>query len=81
MKLLSLLALIAGTQFVKAHATIQAVWLNSIDQGQGDNQNGYIRFSPNNSPVVAIGSADMTCNKNNGPVARTLQVKAGDKVQ
>jgi lytic cellulose monooxygenase (C1-hydroxylating) len=65
---------------VDAHATVQAAWINGIDQGQGDNRYGYIRFPPNNSPVKDIQSADMTCNINSGPVAKTLQVKAGDKV-
>jgi hypothetical protein len=75
-----LCALSLTTSLVKAHATVQAVWINGVDQGQGDNRNGYIRFPPNNSPVVAITSQDMTCNKNSGPVTRTLQVKTGDQV-
>ena len=81
MKLQGLLVLVAGANFAWALATVQAVWLNGIDQGQGDNQDGYIRFPPNNSPVVDVASTDMTCNKNSGPLAKTLQVKAGDKVR
>lgn len=63
-----------------AHATIQAAWINGVDQGLGNSASGYIRSPPNNSPLVDVNSKDMTCNVNNVATAKTLSVKAGDKV-
>ncbi|EAW15312.1 putative endoglucanase [Aspergillus clavatus NRRL 1] len=76
-----LLALAAAAKMAHAHATVQAIWINGVDQGAGNSASGYIRSPPNNSPLVDVTSADMTCNVNGkNPVAKTLPVKAGDKI-
>ncbi|PKX91195.1 putative endoglucanase [Aspergillus novofumigatus IBT 16806] len=76
-----LLALAAAAKLVSAHATVHAVWINDVDQGAGNSASGYIRSPPNNSPLTDVTSADMSCNVNGkNPVAKTLSVKAGDKV-
>merc|ERR1712098_677790 len=81
MRITQLFVLASVSALAYSHATIQAAWINGVDQGQGDSRNGYIRFPPNNSPVLEVTSSDMTCNKNSGPVAKTLQVKAGDEFE
>jgi cellulase len=76
-----LLALAAAAKLVNAHATVHAVWINDVDQGAGNSASGYIRTPPNNSPITDVTSPDLTCNVNGkNPVAKTLSVKAGDKV-
>lgn len=80
MKAFTVLAFAAAAKLVSAHATLQAVWINGVDQGLGNSASGYIRSPPNNSPLVDVTSKDMTCNVNNVATAKTLSVKAGDKV-
>ncbi|KAL4893235.1 putative endo-beta-1,4-glucanase D [Aspergillus ambiguus] len=76
-----LLALAAAAKLVDAHATVFAVWINDEDQGLGNTADGYIRSPPNNNPVMDVTSSDMTCNVNGDTAAaKTLPVKAGDKV-
>ncbi|OGM50749.1 endoglucanase [Aspergillus bombycis] len=75
-----MLALAAAAKLVSAHATVHAVWINDVDQGEGNSQSGYIRTPPSNSPITDVTSKDMTCNVNNKATAKTLEVKAGDKV-
>lgn len=81
LKTLGLLALAATAKLASAHATVQAAWINDVDQGLGNSASGYIRSPPNNSPLVEVTSKDMTCNVNNAATAKTLKVKAGDKVR
>ncbi|PLB50847.1 hypothetical protein P170DRAFT_474396 [Aspergillus steynii IBT 23096] len=76
-----LLALAAAAKMANAHATVFAVWINGEDQGLGNTDSGYIRSPPSNSPVTDVTSTDMTCNVNGDKAAaKTLSVKAGDKV-
>ncbi|KAF9893347.1 hypothetical protein FE257_011779 [Aspergillus nanangensis] len=76
-----LLALAAAAKLANAHATVFAIWINDEDQGLGNSADGYIRSPPNNSPVLDVTSTDMTCNVNGATAAaKTLPVKAGDKV-
>ncbi|GAB1194379.1 hypothetical protein APSETT444_003624 [Aspergillus pseudonomiae] len=75
-----MLALAAAAKLVSAHATVHAVWINDVDQGAGNSESGYIRTPPSNSPITDVTSKDMTCNVNNKATAKTLEVKAGDKV-
>ncbi|KAL5357344.1 glycosyl hydrolase family 61-domain-containing protein [Aspergillus floccosus] len=76
-----LLALAAAAKLVNAHATVFAVWINDEDQGLGNSADGYIRSPPSNSPITDVTSKDMTCNVNGQTAAaKTLSVKAGDKV-
>lgn len=77
---LVLLTLATAVKLASSHATIFNAHINGVDQGRGDSAAGYIRAPPNNSPLVDVTSRDMICNVNNSPVARTLSVKAGDKV-
>jgi lytic cellulose monooxygenase (C1-hydroxylating) len=80
LKTVGLLALAATAKLASAHATVYAAWINDVDQGLGNSASGYIRSPPNNSPLVDVTSKDMTCNVNNVATAKTLKVKAGDKV-
>lgn len=76
-----LLALAAAAKMANAHATVFAVWINGEDQGLGNGDDGYIRSPPSNSPVRDPSSKDLTCNVNGDQAAaKTLSVKAGDKV-
>ncbi|KAB8071765.1 putative endo-beta-1,4-glucanase D [Aspergillus leporis] len=75
-----MLALAAAAKLVSAHATVHAVWINDVDQGEGNSASGYIRSPPSNSPITDVTSTDMTCNVNNKATAKTLEVKSGDKV-
>ncbi|KAF7627972.1 hypothetical protein AFLA_003339 [Aspergillus flavus NRRL3357] len=75
-----MLALAAAAKLVSAHATVHAVWINDVDQGEGNSESGYIRSPPSNSPITDVTSKDMTCNVNNKATAKTLEVKAGDKI-
>lgn len=80
MKPLTLLSLLTTPLLATCHATVQAVWINDIDQGLGNSASGYIRSPPNNSPLTDVTSSSLTCNVNNSPTAKTLAVKSGDKV-
>ncbi|KAF7586634.1 hypothetical protein BBP40_008544 [Aspergillus hancockii] len=75
-----MLALAAAAKLVSAHTTVHAVWINDVDQGEGNSASGYIRSPPSNSPITDVTSTDMTCNVNNKATAKTLEVKSGDKV-
>ncbi|PKY07095.1 hypothetical protein P168DRAFT_315618 [Aspergillus campestris IBT 28561] len=76
-----LLALAAAAKLVNAHTTVFAVFINDEDQGLGNSAEGYIRSPPSNSPVTDVTSKDMTCNVGGDKAAaKTLPVKAGDKV-
>ncbi|KAE8369734.1 putative endo-beta-1,4-glucanase D [Aspergillus caelatus] len=75
-----MLALAAAAKLVSAHTTVHAVWINDVDQGEGNSESGYIRSPPSNSPITDVTSKDMTCNVNNKATAKTLEVKAGDKI-
>ena len=67
----------AGTAL--GHAQIFGVWVNDVDQGNG--QNVYIRSPPNNSPVKDLTSPDLVCNVNGGtPVGSFVTAAAGDKL-
>ncbi|PWY89172.1 hypothetical protein BO70DRAFT_359479 [Aspergillus heteromorphus CBS 117.55] len=76
-----MLALAAASKLASAHTTVQAVWINGVDQGLGNTDDGYIRTPPSNSPVKDVTSTDMTCNVNGDEAAaKTLSVKSGDVV-
>ncbi|KAL2066338.1 hypothetical protein VTL71DRAFT_2409 [Oculimacula yallundae] len=70
----------AVASLANAHATIHSLWVNGVDQGAGNSAAGYIRAPPNNSPVKDVTSKDMTCNVNNVAAAKSIDVKAGDKL-
>ncbi|CAE6387216.1 unnamed protein product [Rhizoctonia solani] len=79
MKLSALLiGLATAAATAHAHATVWGVWINGVDQGNGQNQ--YIRSPPNNNPVKDLNSNAVACNANNRAVPTTLKVKAGDTV-
>ncbi|KAF6759813.1 endoglucanase B [Ephemerocybe angulata] len=78
MRLATFVALASAAATAVAHSTVFGVWVNGVDQGDGQNQ--YIRSPPNNNPVKDLKSADLTCNANNRAVAKSVSVKAGDKV-
>jgi len=80
MKFVSLVSLSALTSLAAAHTYVWGIHINGKDMGRGDTNGGYIRKIFNNDPVKDVKSADMTCNKNKGPAARSLDVKAGDKI-
>ncbi|CAE6444696.1 unnamed protein product, partial [Rhizoctonia solani] len=73
-----LVGLAAAAASVRAHATVWGVWINGVDQGNGQNQ--YIRSPPSNYPVKDLNSNAVACNVNNRAVPKTLKVKAGDTV-
>ncbi|KAE8155248.1 glycoside hydrolase [Aspergillus avenaceus] len=75
-----MLALAAAAKLATAHTTVHAVWINDVDQGEGNSDSGYIRSPPSNSPITDVTSKDMTCNVNNVETAKTLSVKSGDKI-
>ncbi|RXW23287.1 hypothetical protein EST38_g2580 [Candolleomyces aberdarensis] len=78
MRLTSLVALASAITGAMAHATVFGVWVNGVDQGNG--QNRYIRSPPNNSPVKDLTSRDLICNTNNRVVSESVSVKSGDKL-
>ncbi|CAE6457903.1 unnamed protein product [Rhizoctonia solani] len=78
MKFSSLAAVLASTSAAYAHATVRAVFINGVDQGNGENV--YIRSPPNNSPVKDLASSDVACNVNNVAVPKTLEVSSGDVI-
>ncbi|KDQ19695.1 carbohydrate-binding module family 1 protein [Botryobasidium botryosum FD-172 SS1] len=74
--IIAALASLATT--AQAHTRVWGIWLNGVDQGNGvDN---YIRSPPTNDPVKDLNSQAMSCNVNNRPVSRTIDVKSGDTV-
>jgi Auxiliary Activity family 9 (formerly GH61) len=79
MKLLFLISTALSASLVSGHAYIWGITVNGKDMGRGD-QAGYIRKVQNNDPVKDVKSQEMTCNKNNGPASRFVDVKGGDKV-
>jgi lytic cellulose monooxygenase (C1-hydroxylating) len=82
MKLSIFLFAAAAARSVTAHATVMAAWLNDVDLGLGNSASGYIRSPPSNSPITDVTSSSMTCNVNGQyAVAKTIEVKAGDKVK
>ncbi|KAJ9645370.1 hypothetical protein H2199_003378 [Coniosporium tulheliwenetii] len=73
-----LLAVLAG--LVQAHTSVFAIFVDGVDQGLGNIPGGYIRSPPNNDPITDVGSNAMTCNANNSPAARTIDVWAGQVI-
>ncbi|KAJ1304057.1 hypothetical protein OPQ81_008465 [Rhizoctonia solani] len=78
MKFSAIAALLASASVALAHTTVQAVFVNGVDQGNG--QNSYIRSPPNNNPVKDLSSDAVACNVNNRAVPKTLEVSAGDVI-
>ncbi|CAE6483808.1 unnamed protein product [Rhizoctonia solani] len=78
MKFSALATILASASAAYAHATVRAVFINGVDQGNGENT--YIRSPPNNSPVKDLTSSDVACNVNNVAVSKTLEVAAGDVI-
>ncbi|CAE6482654.1 unnamed protein product [Rhizoctonia solani] len=78
MKLSALATVLASASAAYAHATVRAVFINGVDQGNGENT--YIRSPPNNSPVKDLASSDVACNVNNVAVPKTLEVSGGDVI-
>ncbi|KAJ1304061.1 hypothetical protein OPQ81_008468 [Rhizoctonia solani] len=78
MKLSAVAALLASASAAYAHATVRAVFINGVDQGNGENT--YIRSPPNNSPVKDLTSSAVACNVNNVAVPKTLEVSSGDVI-
>ncbi|KAF5341837.1 hypothetical protein D9611_001357 [Ephemerocybe angulata] len=78
MRLVTCVALASAATTAVAHSLVYGVWVNGIDQGDGRDE--YIRSPPDDSPVKDLKSADLTCNVNNRAVAKSVSVKAGDKV-
>lgn len=78
MKFSAVAAVLASASAAYAHATVRAVFINGVDQGDG--QNSYIRSPPNNSPVKDLTSSDVACNVNNVAVPKTLEVSGGDVI-
>ncbi|KAF8756653.1 Glycoside hydrolase family 18 protein [Rhizoctonia solani] len=78
MKFSTIAAVLASAGAAMAHAKVRAVFVNGVDQGNGENS--YIRSPPNNSPVKDLSSDDIICNVNNAAVPKTLEVTAGDQI-
>ncbi|CAE6452690.1 hypothetical protein ACGC1H_003175 [Rhizoctonia solani] len=78
MKFSALAAILASASSAYAHATVRAVFINGVDQGNGENV--YIRSPPNNNPVKDLASSNVACNVNNVAVPKTLEVSAGDVI-
>ncbi|CAE6425933.1 unnamed protein product [Rhizoctonia solani] len=78
MKFSALAAILASASSVYAHATVRAVFINGVDQGNGENV--YIRSPPNNNPVKDLASSDVACNVKNVAVPKTLEISAGDVI-
>jgi lytic cellulose monooxygenase (C1-hydroxylating) len=79
MNLFGLLLIATWTTFATAHAYVWGININGQSMGRGDADGSYIRKIFNNDPVKDLSSPDMTCNRNKGPAAKTLDVKGGDK--
>ncbi|KAH6909245.1 endoglucanase B [Coprinopsis sp. MPI-PUGE-AT-0042] len=79
MRAATLFGLASAVTTALAHTTVFGVWVNGVDQGDG--QNRYIRSPPSNSPVKDVTSSDIRCNVNGDKVApQNVEVKAGDKL-
>ncbi|CAE6478244.1 unnamed protein product [Rhizoctonia solani] len=78
MKFSAIAALLASASAAYAHTTVQAVFINGVDQGNG--ANSYIRSPPSNSPVKDLSSDAVACNVNNRAVSKTLEVSGGDVI-
>ncbi|ELU36900.1 cyclic nucleotide-binding domain-containing protein [Rhizoctonia solani AG-1 IA] len=78
MKFATIAAVLASAGAAMAHAKVRAVFINGVDQGNGEGS--YIRAPPNNNPVKDLSSNDIICNVNNSPVPKTLEVKGGDQI-
>ncbi|CAE6444190.1 unnamed protein product [Rhizoctonia solani] len=78
MKFSTIAAVLASAGAAMAHAKVRAVFINGVDQGNGENS--YIRSPPNNSPVKDLSSDAVSCNVNNVAVPKTLEVAAGDQI-
>ncbi|CAE7229188.1 unnamed protein product [Rhizoctonia solani] len=76
MKFSALAAVLGSASATYAHTIVKAVFINGVDQGNGENV--YIRSPPNNNPVKDLASKDVACNVNNVAVPKTLEVSAGD---
>ncbi|KAL2128808.1 hypothetical protein VTI74DRAFT_8614 [Chaetomium olivicolor] len=56
-----------------------SVWVNGVDQGDG--QNVYIRTPPNTDPIKDLASPALACNVKGGePVPQFVSASAGDKL-
>lgn len=78
MKFSAVAAVLTSASAAYAHSTVQAVFINGVDQGSGVNT--YIRSPPNNNPVKDLTSSAVACNVNNVAVSKTLEVSAGDVI-
>ncbi|CAE6444205.1 unnamed protein product [Rhizoctonia solani] len=78
MKFATIAAVLASAGAAMAHAKVRAVFINGVDQGNGEGS--YIRSPPNNNPVKDLSSNDIICNVNNSPVSKTLEVQKGDQI-
>lgn len=68
---------LAMASTVSGHALMYGVWVNGVDQGDG--QNLYIRSPPNNGPVKDLASPDIVCGPNGGnPAPSFVEAAAGD---
>lgn len=78
MKFSAIAVLLASASAAYAHTTVKAVFINGVDQGNGENV--YIRSPPNNNPVKDLTSDAVACNVNNRAVSKTLEVSGGDVI-
>ncbi|CAE6404081.1 unnamed protein product [Rhizoctonia solani] len=78
MKFSVIVALLASASAAYAHTVVRAVFINGVDQGNGENT--YIRSPPNNNPVKDLASDAVACNVNNRAVPKTLEVSGGDVI-
>ncbi|CUA73237.1 hypothetical protein RSOLAG22IIIB_10650 [Rhizoctonia solani] len=78
MKFFTIVAPLISASAVYAHTTVKAVFINGVDQGNGENT--YIRSPPNNNPVKDLTSDSVACNVNNRAVPKTLEVSGGDVI-
>ncbi|CAE6503020.1 unnamed protein product [Rhizoctonia solani] len=78
MKFAAIAALLASASAAYAHTTVKAVFINGVDQGNGENT--YIRSPPNNNPVKDLTSDFVACNVNSRAVSKTLEVSGGDVI-
>ncbi|KAH8094754.1 glycosyl hydrolase family 61-domain-containing protein [Cristinia sonorae] len=71
----SLAVLVSLVASAAAHATFQAMWVNSVDQGSF-----CVRMPQSNSPVTSVTSNDIACNVNARSSSGLCAVKPGDTV-
>ncbi|KAL2757232.1 glycoside hydrolase family 61 protein [Sodiomyces alcalophilus JCM 7366] len=68
---------LAMASTVSGHALMYGVWVNGVDQGDG--QNVYIRSPPNNGPVKDLASPEIVCGPNGAnPAPSFVEAAAGD---